>query len=222
MNDLEEVSRLKSIVILISGRGSNMQAILEAELPVRIAAVISSNPNALGLEIARQHDIPTHALNHRDHESREEFDTALAARIDGFNPDLVVLAGFMRILTPNFVNYYNGRLINIHPSLLPAFTGLNTHARALTEGVKIHGCTVHFVTPNLDKGPIIVQAAVPVLPGDTEEMLGARVLEQEHKIYPQAIRWFAEDRLTVTPDGNVILQNQQPAEMTLRSPWEPQ
>jgi phosphoribosylglycinamide formyltransferase-1 len=213
---------MKSIVILISGRGSNMQAILEARLPVKIAAVISSNPNAIGLEIARQHGIPAHALNHRDHETREEFDSALAARIDGFNPDLVVLAGFMRILTPNFVNYYNGRLINIHPSLLPAFTGLNTHARALSEGVKIHGCTVHFVTPNLDKGPIIVQAAVPVLPGDTEETLGARVLEQEHKIYPQAIRWFAEDRLTVTPDCNVILQNQQSVETALRSPWDAQ
>jgi phosphoribosylglycinamide formyltransferase-1 len=161
-------------------------------------------------------------MNHRDHETREEFDTALAARIDRFNPDLVVLAGFMRILTPNFVNYYNGRLINIHPSLLPAFTGLNTHARALTEGVKIHGCTVHFVTPNLDKGPIIIQAAVPVLPGDTEETLGARVLEQEHKIYPQAIRWFAEDRLTVTPSCNVILQNQQTVETALCSPWEAQ
>ena len=213
---------MKSIVILISGRGSNMQAILEARLPVKIAAVISSNPNAVGLETARQHGIPAHAMNHRDHQTREEFDTALTARIDEFDPDLVVLAGFMRILTPNFVNYYNGRLINIHPSLLPAFTGLNTHARALTEGVKIHGCTVHFVTPNLDKGPIIVQAAVPVLPGDTEETLGARVLEQEHKIYPQAIRWFAEDRLTVTPDCNVILQNQQTVETALRSPWETQ
>ena len=218
---------MKSIVILISGRGSNMQAILEARLPVKIAAVISSNPNAIGLKIARQHGTPTHALNHRDHETREEFDTALAARIDGFNPDLVVLAGFMRILTPTFVNDYNGRLINIHPSLLPAYTGLNTHARALTEGVKIHGCTVHFVTPSLDKGPIIAQAAVPVLPGDTEETLRARVLEQEHKIYPQAIRWFAEDRLTVTPDCNVILQNQQAVDMAscdmaLRSPWEPQ
>ncbi|MHB8167931.1 MAG: phosphoribosylglycinamide formyltransferase [Sulfuricella sp.] len=218
---------MKSIVILISGRGSNMQAIMEARLPVKIAAVISSNPNAPGLEIARLHGIPAHALNHRDHQTREEFDTALAARIAYFNPDLVVLAGFMRILTPNFVSDYNGRLINIHPSLLPAFTGLNTHARALTEGVKIHGCTVHFVTTNLDKGPIIAQAAVPVLPDDTEETLGARVLEQEHKIYPQAIRWFAEDRLTVTPDGNVILQNRQTVEMALRdaalrSPWEPQ
>ncbi|PIQ12905.1 MAG: phosphoribosylglycinamide formyltransferase [Hydrogenophilales bacterium CG_4_10_14_3_um_filter_58_23] len=213
---------MKSIVILISGRGSNMQAILEAKLPVKIAAVISSNPNAVGLETARQHCIPAHVLNHRDHETREEFDTALAAKIDEFNPDLVVLAGFMRILTQGFVHRYNGRLINIHPSLLPAFTGLNTHARALAEGVKIHGCTVHFVTPNLDKGPIIVQAAVPVLPGDTEETLGARVLEQEHKIYPQAIRWFAEGRLTVTPDGNVILHDQQTVDMALISPWEAQ
>ena len=199
-----------------------MQAILEAGLPVKTAAVISSNPNAHGLEIARQHGIPALALNHRDHQTREEFDAALTARIDEFKPDLVVLAGFMRILTPSFVNNYNGRLINIHPSLLPAFTGLNTHARALTEGVKIHGCTVHFVTPNLDKGPIIVQAAVPVLPGDDEETLGARVLEQEHKIYPQAIRWFAEGRLRVTPDCNVLLQNQQTVETALRSPWEAQ
>jgi phosphoribosylglycinamide formyltransferase-1 len=213
---------MKSIVILISGRGSNMQAILEARLPVKIAAVISSNPNAPGLEMARQRCIPAHALNHRDHDSREAFDTALAAKIDEFNPDLVVLAGFMRILTPNFVNTYNGRLINIHPSLLPSFTGLDTHSRALAEGVKIHGCTVHFVTPNLDKGPTIVQAAVPVLPGDTEETLGARVLEQEHRIYPLAIRWFAEDRLAVTADGNVNLQNQQPVDMALCSPWEEQ
>lgn len=218
---------MKSIAILISGRGSNMQAILEARLPVNIAAVISSDPSAPGLEIARKHGIPTQALNHRDHKTREEFDTALAACIDAFTPDLVVLAGFMRILTPNFVNHYNGRLINIHPSLLPAFTGLNTHARALTEGAKIHGCTVHFVTPNLDKGPIVAQAAVPVLPADTEKTLSARVLEQEHKIYPQAIRWFAENRLTVTPDGNVILENYQPANSplhgkSLRSPWEPQ
>lgn len=218
---------MKSIVILISGRGSNMLAILEAGLPVKITAVISSNPNASGLGIARQHGVTTHALNHRDYETREEFDTALSASIDAFNPDLVVLAGFMRILTPNFVHHYNGRLINIHPSLLPAFTGLNTHARALTEGVKIHGCTVHFVTPNLDKGPIVAQAAVPVLPGDSEETLSARVLEQEHKIYPQAIRWFAEDRLTITPDSNVILKGQQPADKplhgrALRSPREPQ
>lgn len=213
---------MKSIVILISGRGSNMQAILEATLPVKVAAVIANNPDAQGLSIARRHGVATHVVNHREHGSREAFDTALAAKIDEFKPDLVVLAGFMRILTPHFVQHYNGRLINIHPSLLPAFTGLNTHARALAEGVKIHGCSAHFVTPNLDKGPIIVQAAVPVLPGDSEETLGARVLEQEHVIYPLAIRWFAEDRLSLTPDGNVVLQDQQAAATALISPREAQ
>jgi len=211
---------MKSIVILISGRGSNMQAILEAALPVKVAAVIANNADAQGLATARQHGVATQVVNHREHGSREAFDTALAAKIDEFNPDLVVLAGFMRILTPSFVQHYNGRLINIHPSLLPAFTGLNTHARALAEGVKIHGCSAHFVTPNLDKGPIIVQAAVPVLPGDSEETLGARVLEQEHVIYPLAIRWFAEGRLSLTPDGNVVLQDQQAAATALISPWE--
>ena len=213
---------MKSIVILISGRGSNMQAILEARLPVHVAAVISNSPNAQGLDIARQHGVATHVVNHREHDSREAFDTALAAKIDEFAPDLVVLAGFMRILTPNFVHYYNGRLINIHPSLLPAFSGLNTHARALAEGVKIHGCTVHFVTPHLDKGPIVAQAAVPVLPGDSEDTLAQRVLAQEHVIYAQAIRWFAEDRLSITAEGNVVLRDQTPAEAVLLSPLEPQ
>ncbi|HUW50001.1 MAG TPA: phosphoribosylglycinamide formyltransferase [Sulfuricella sp.] len=217
---------MKSIVILISGRGSNMQAILEAKrdagLPVKIAAVISSNPDARGLEIARQHGVPVEVVNHRDHDSREAFDAALATKIDGFAPDLLVLAGFMRILTLDFVTHYAGRLINVHPSLLPAFTGLDTHARALAEGVKIHGCTAHFVTPDLDKGPIIVQAAVPVLPGDIEETLAARVLEQEHLIYPQAIRWFAEGRLSLIPNGRVVLKNQQSVAAVLISPWEPQ
>lgn len=213
---------MKSVVILISGRGSNMQAILEAKLPVKIAAVISSNPAAHGLEIARQHGIPVAVVNHREHDSREAFDAELMAKIDGFAPDLLVLAGFMRILTPGFVRHYAGRLINIHPSLLPAFSGLGTHARALAEGVKIHGCTAHFVTPDLDKGPIIVQAAVPVLPGDTEEILAARVLEQEHRIYPQAIRWFAEGRLCLMPNGCVVLQNQQAVAAALVSPSEPQ
>lgn len=217
---LREV-QVKRVVILISGRGSNMQAILEADLPVNIAAVVSNNPDAPGLEIARRHGVATEVVNHREHQGREEFDAALAACIDRFEPDLLVLAGFMRILTPGFVRHYAGRLINVHPSLLPAFTGLNTHARALAEGVKIHGCTAHFVTPSLDKGPIIVQAAVPVLPGDSEETLAARVLAQEHKIYPQAVRWFAEGRLRCTPDGNVVLQNQQPVETALISPWEP-
>jgi phosphoribosylglycinamide formyltransferase-1 len=213
---------MKSVVILISGRGSNMQAILEADLPVKIAAVISNNPDAQGLEIARRHGVATEVVNHREHESREVFDAALAARIDHYTPDLLVLAGFMRILTPGFVEHYAGRLINIHPSLLPAFTGLNTHARAIAEGVKIHGCTAHFVTPNLDKGPIIAQAAVPVFPGDSEEALAARVLAQEHKVYPLAIRWFAEGRLKLTAEGNVTLQNQQAEETALISPSEAQ
>ena len=211
---------MKSIVILISGRGSNMQAILEARLPVRIAAVISNKPDAGGLETARSHGIPTRVVNHLDHNGREAFDAALAATIDEYAPDLVVLAGFMRILTASFVSRYTGRLLNIHPSLLPAFTGLDTHARALAEGVKIHGCTVHFVTNELDKGPIIVQAAVPVLPDDTEDTLAARVLEQEHKIYPQAVRWFAEGRLNFDQNGCVRIKGSLAPATALRSPWE--
>ncbi|MBI3901335.1 MAG: phosphoribosylglycinamide formyltransferase [Nitrosomonadales bacterium] len=196
----------KSVVILISGRGSNMQALLEAKLPCsRIAAVISNKADAQGLEIASRHGIATQVLSHRDYADRESFDTALATAIDSYQPDLVVLAGFMRILTQNFVAHYEGRLINIHPSLLPAYGGLNTHERALADGVKIHGCTVHFVTANLDHGPIIVQAAVPVLMDDTPETLAARVLHEEHRIYPQAVRWFCRDHLKLTPDGKVLL-----------------
>jgi len=189
--------QIKRIVILISGRGSDMQAILEAKLPVEIAAVISNRPDAKGLEIAAQHGITTAVVDHRKHPSRGQFDAALAEKIDSFQPDLVVLAGFMRILTEDFVNRYQGRLINIHPALLPAFPGLDTHAKALQEGVRIHGCTVHFVTPQLDHGPIIVQAAVPVAAADTEDALAARVLRQEHRIYPLAVRWFAEDRVVI-------------------------
>jgi phosphoribosylglycinamide formyltransferase-1 len=211
---------VKNIVILISGRGSNMQAILEADLPVRVAAVISNEPEAAGLGIAAGFGVPTRVISHRDYDGRAAFDTALAAKIDEFEPDLVVLAGFMRILTPNFVHYYSGRLINIHPSLLPAFPGLNTHAAALEQGVKIHGCTVHFVTDKVDSGPIVIQAAVPVLAGDTPETLAARVLEQEHRIYPRAIRWFAEDRLSITADGKVRLAGEPPAGGALLSPWE--
>jgi len=188
---------VKSVVILISGRGSNMRAIVEAQLPARIAAVISNSPDAAGLVFAHSRDIPTAVVNHRDFASRGEFDARLAEIIDRDAPDLVVLAGFMRILTDDFVRRYEGRMINIHPSLLPAYPGLHTHRRALEEGVKVHGCTVHFVTPRLDHGHIIVQAAVPVMPGDTEDALAARVLQQEHRIYPRAVRWFAEDRLVI-------------------------
>lgn len=188
---------MKSAVILISGRGSNLQALINARPPVRFAAVISNNPDAKGLISAKQQGLATFVLDHRDYASREAFDDALASRIVGFKADLIVLAGFMRILGDAFVTRFKNRIINIHPSLLPAFPGLDTHARALEAGVKIHGCTVHFVTSQLDHGPIITQAAVPVLPGDTEHTLAARVLEQEHRIYPQAVCWFAEDRLVI-------------------------
>jgi phosphoribosylglycinamide formyltransferase-1 len=211
---------MKKIVILISGRGSNMQALVEAKLPVNIAAVISNNPDAPGLAYAKSHGITTTVVNHRDYADRETFDAALAQKIDSFSPDLLVLAGFMRILTDGFVNHYAGRMLNVHPSLLPSFTGLHTHRRALEEGVKIHGCTVHFVTPTLDHGPIVAQAAVPVLPHDTEQALAARVLKQEHKLYPQAIRWFAEGRLTLTEDGRVNLNGTLQPDTTLHSPQE--
>ena len=190
---------MKNIVILISGRGSNMEALIAAReaglLPVHIAAVISNRPDAKGLETAARAGIATACMDHKAFAGREAFDAALAECIDRFAPDLVVLAGFMRILTEGFVRHYEGRLMNIHPSLLPAFPGLHTHRQALDEGVRVHGCTVHFVTPELDHGPVIIQAAVPVLDGDTENDLAARILVQEHKVYPQAVRWFAEDRL---------------------------
>ncbi|MBK7417209.1 MAG: phosphoribosylglycinamide formyltransferase [Dechloromonas sp.] len=199
---------MKKIVILISGRGSNMEALIAAsdagQLPVNIAAVISNRPDAKGLETAARAGITAHFIDHKTFAGREAFDAALAECIDQFSPDLVVLAGFMRILSEGFVRHYAGRLMNIHPSLLPSFPGLHTHQRALEEGVRIHGCTVHFVTPTLDHGPVIIQAAIPVLDGDTEESLAARILVQEHKVYPQAIRWFAEDKLTLE-NGRVRL-----------------
>ena len=189
---------MKNIVILISGSGSNMGAIARAaqkehwqnKLGVRIAAVISNEPEARGLALAREFGIATEALSHRDFESREAFDAALTARIERHVPQLVVLAGFMRILTPGFVQRYAGRLINIHPSLLPAFTGLHTHQRAIDMGCKVAGTTVHQVTAELDHGGILAQAAVPVLPGDTADTLATRILTQEHLIYPQAVRSF--------------------------------
>lgn len=205
---------MKSIVILISGRGSNMQAIIDARLPLNIAAVISNRPAAAGLAIAREHGMATVVVDHKGHASRESFDQALAEAIDRRSPDLVVLAGFMRILTDGFVNRYAGRMLNIHPSLLPAFPGLNTHRRALESGVKVHGCTVHFVTPTLDHGPIIAQAAVPVLPQDDEAALAARVLAQEHIIYPRAVRWFVEDRLRID-NGRVSLAGEREAQFVL-------
>ncbi len=195
---------MKKTVILISGRGSNMEALIAARaagtLPVDIAAVISNRPDAAGLATAAAAGIAVRWIDHKACAGRDAFDAALAACIDSFAPDLVVLAGFMRILSDGFVHHYAGRLMNIHPSLLPAFPGLHTHRRALEEGVRIHGCTVHFVTPTLDHGPVIIQAAVPVLDGDDEETLAARVLRQEHRIYPQAVRWFAEGRLRLVGD----------------------
>jgi phosphoribosylglycinamide formyltransferase-1 len=189
-----------SVVVLISGRGSNLQAILDAGIPV--SAVISNDPGAGGLAIAARRGVATALVEHRRFASRATFDAALADEIDRHAPRLVALAGFMRVLTPGFVARYAGRLVNIHPSLLPEFPGLDTHARALAAGAKRHGCTVHFVTAELDHGPIIAQASAPVLPGDTAETLAARVLEQEHLIYPRALRWFLDD-LLVVEDGKV-------------------
>lgn len=189
-----------SIVVLISGRGSNLQAILEAGIPV--SAVISNRADAGGLAIAARRGVATAVVEHGRFGSREAFDAALAAEIDRYAPRLVALAGFMRVLTPRFVARYAGRLVNIHPSLLPEFPGLDTHARVLASGAKRHGCTVHFVTAQLDHGPIIAQATVPVLPEDSEAALAARVLEQEHLIYPRAIRWFL-DGLLVVEGGRV-------------------
>lgn len=198
---------MKNIVILISGRGSNMEAIVRAQIPgARIAAVISNRPDAGGLVFAASHGIPTRVVDHKAYPSREAFDAALADTIDALAPDLVVLAGFMRVLTDGFVNRYSGRLLNIHPSLLPSFPGLHTHQRALEAGVRVHGTTVHFVTPTLDCGPIVIQAVVPVLPGDDEDSLAARVLVQEHRIYPQAVSWFVADRLSIDAAGRVVVK----------------
>ena len=209
---------MKKIVILISGRGSNMQAILEARLPLTVAAVISNDPQAGGLATAQKHGIATRVIEHRAHRDRATFDTALATEIDTFKPDLVLLAGFMRILSSDFVNRYRGRLLNIHPSLLPAFTGLHTHRRALEAGVKVHGCTVHFVTAELDHGPIVIQAAVPVMADDNEDTLAARVLAEEHRIYPQALRWFCAERLVITPQGGVTVKTARSAGGAVVSP----
>lgn len=190
---------MKSIVILISGRGSNMQAIVEAcatqGWPARVAAVLSNRSDAAGLGFAASRGIATAVVEHRAFATRDAFDAALAEAVDRFAPDVLLLAGFMRVLGVAFVRRYEGRMLNVHPSLLPAFAGLDTHARAIAAGCKIHGATVHFVTPELDHGPIVIQAAVPVLPGDTEPSLAARVLEREHVIYPRAVHWLLEGAL---------------------------
>lgn len=183
------------IVVLISGSGSNLQAIMDAEPPVRILAVISNKADAYGLERARQAGLPTEVIDHREYADRAGFDAALQQCIDRYRPDLVVLAGFMRILTDELVEHYRGKMINIHPSLLPKYRGTNTHARAIEAGDKLAGCSVHWVTPELDAGPVILQAEVAILPGDTADTLAARVLEQEHRIYPEAIRRIANGEL---------------------------
>jgi phosphoribosylglycinamide formyltransferase-1 len=198
---------MKNIVILISGRGSNMEAVVRAceaeKWPARVAAVISNKADAKGLEFAQAHGIPTAVVPSKEFASREAFDAELQKTIDAYQPHLVVLAGFMRILTPPFVEHYAGRMLNIHPSLLPAFPGLHTHRQALDAGVLDHGATVHFVTAELDHGPVIAQARIDVRPGDTEETLATRLLAEEHKLYPYAIRLFVEDRIKVV-DGEVV------------------
>jgi phosphoribosylglycinamide formyltransferase-1 len=209
---------VKRIVILISGRGSNMEAILDARLPVEIAAVISNEPDAKGLATAQSRNIPTTVVPHRAFADRETFDAVLAMEINRHQPDLIVLAGFMRVLTEEFVVRYPGRMINIHPSLLPSFPGLHTHRRALEAGVRLHGCSVHFVTPGVDSGPIIAQAAVPVLADDTEDTLAARVLIEEHRIYPQVVRWFCEGRMKLGTNDTVEYSNLTPAQGALVSP----
>ena len=196
------------IVVLISGRGSNLQAIVDAvqhgQLPVVVRAVLSNNPQAKGLTFARAAGISTEVIDHRDYPERARFDQALAAAIDRYAPRLVVLAGFMRILGTEFIRHYAGRLLNVHPSLLPDFKGLNTHARALAAGVSEHGASIHFVTNDLDGGPVIAQARLDVRPDDSAETLAARVLEIEHRLYPLAIRWAVEGRLSIR-DGRVLL-----------------
>ena len=193
---------MKRIVILISGRGSNMQAVLEAKLNAMVCAVISNEASAKGLQIARDAGVDTRVISHHAYANRASFDRSLADTIEEYRPDLIVLAGFMRILTEEFISRFNGKIMNIHPSLLPAFPGLDTHRRAIDEGVKLHGCTVHFVTTALDHGPIVIQSAVPVRPDDDEDRLAARVLELEHAVYPRAIQWFLDDQLVV--EGNRV------------------
>ena len=203
---------MKSVVVLISGRGSNLEAILQKEIPgAHFRAVVSSRPDAGGLEIARRHGVPTEVVDAAAYTRRSDFDAELANRVDALQPDLIVLAGFMRLLEAEFVERYAGRMLNIHPSLLPSFPGLHTHRRALEAGVRVHGATVHFVTPELDVGPIVIQAAVPVHDDDDERSLAARVLSEEHRIYPQAVRWFVEGRLRIDGGRVVVVGGEVPS-----------
>lgn len=210
---------MNNLVVLISGRGSNMEAIVRAcraeRWPAAVRAVIADRADAPGLARARALDVPAEAVARQDHPTREAFDAALAERVAAHAPDWVALAGFMRILGAPFVQRFAGRLVNIHPSLLPAFAGLHTHRRALAAGVRAHGATVHFVAPALDAGPILAQAVVPVLDGDDEAALAARVLAAEHRLYPAALRWLVEGRLRGLDDGRVRLEGVPPAERLL-------
>lgn len=205
---IDEKAALPTLVVLISGNGSNLQAIIEAiragRIAARVAAVISNRVDAYGLQRAADAGIPTETLDHTVFASREAFDQALQERVDSFHPDLVVLAGFMRIFTPGFVQHFAGRMLNIHPSLLPLYKGIHTHRRVLEDGGNEHGVSVHFVTPELDGGPVIMQAKVPVLPSDTEERLAQRVHVQEHVIYPRVVKWFVEGRLKLE-NGQALL-----------------
>ncbi len=206
------------LVVLISGRGSNLQALLDQSasggLSAEVVAVISNQPGAYGLERARRAGVPALELDHKRFVDRPGFEAALIELIDRYQPDLVILAGFMRLLTADFTDHYQGRLLNIHPSLLPKFRGLHTHERAIAAGEIEHGATIHFVTAELDGGPLIVQARVPVLPDDDPDRLAARVLEQEHRLYPQTIRWFAEGRLKL--DGERVWFDGEPLREPLR------
>lgn len=212
------MARVKT-AILISGRGSNMAALLSAaraeDYPAEIVLVISNDPDAAGLELARSNGVDTAVVNHKDYDGREAFEAALTEVLKAAGAEIVCLAGFMRLLTDSFVDEWRNRLINIHPSLLPAFKGLNTHARALSAGVRIHGATVHFVRPNMDEGPIIVQAAVPVVAGDTEQSLADRVLEVEHKIYPMALSWVASQRARIVGERVVIDSDGKPGQVLI-------
>ena len=214
------MARVKT-AILISGRGSNMVALISAtraeDYPAEIALVVSNDPDAAGLDYAKANDIPTAVVNHRNYDSREAFEADLSVVLKAAGTEIVCLAGFMRLLTDTFVDEWRNRLINIHPSLLPAFKGLNTHARALAAGVRIHGATVHFVRPNMDEGPIIVQAAVPVMAGDTDPTLADRVLSVEHQIYPMALSWVASQRARIVGE-RVVLDNDQKTGHTLIVP----
>lgn len=211
---------MKPAVVLVSGRGSNLKALVEARTGLEIRRVISNRPGAGALEYASGAGLATEVVDHKAFATREAFDERLAALIAASGAELVLLAGFMRIFTAGFIERFTRRILNIHPSLLPAFPGLHTHRQALAAGVKVHGCTVHVVTPTLDGGPIVAQAAVPVLPGDDEASLAARVLVQEHRLYPQVARWFAEDRIRFTAEGAVHVEGAGVATDALLSPRE--